>query len=50
MVEQRGARDPAVSRPACAGFDWIGLSSHLVTLVAGVLVFLQPSQLMRDLT
>jgi len=31
-------------------FDWIGLLLALVTLVAGVLVFVQPSQLMRDLT
>ncbi|WP_296602251.1 MFS transporter [Nocardioides sp.] len=30
--------------------DWIGLLLALVTLVAGALVFVQPSQLMRDLT
>ncbi|MFC7497433.1 MULTISPECIES: MFS transporter [unclassified Nocardioides] len=31
-------------------FDWIGLALALVTLVAGTLVFVQPSELMRDLT
>jgi len=31
-------------------FDWIGLLLALVTLVAGGLVFVEPSQLMRDLT
>ncbi len=31
-------------------FDWTGLLLALVTLVAGALVFVEPSQLMRDLT
>ena len=31
-------------------FDWLGLLLALVTLAAGALVFVQPSQLMRDLT
>jgi MFS family permease len=39
---------PATSR--AGRFDWIGLALALVTLVCGVLVFVEPSQLMRDLT
>ncbi len=31
-------------------FDWVGLLLAVVTLVAGALVFVRPSQLMRDLT
>lgn len=31
-------------------FDWLGLALAVVTLVAGALVFVEPSQLMRDLT
>jgi MFS family permease len=38
-------RPPARSRP-----DWIGMGLLLVTLVTGALVFLQPAQLLRDLT
>jgi MFS family permease len=45
VVEVRAER---ASKPP--RFDWIGLLLALVTLVAGVLVFVQPSQLMRDLT
>ncbi|WP_028644554.1 MFS transporter [Nocardioides sp. URHA0020] len=48
VVSRLGAADtPARSR---LRFDWLGLLLALVTLVAGVLVFVQPSQLMRDLT
>jgi MFS family permease len=54
VVEQGGAPAPSVlETPAAkAGhrFDWIGLLLALITFVAGVLVFVQPSQLMRDLT
>ncbi|GAA4759380.1 hypothetical protein GCM10023350_51860 [Nocardioides endophyticus] len=53
LVEQGGAPAPSVvETPARAGrpFDWIGLLLALVTFVTGVLVFVQPSQLMRDLT
>jgi MFS family permease len=54
VVEQGGAPAPSVlETPAAkAGhrFDWIGLVLALMTFVAGVLVFVQPSQLMRDLT
>ena len=50
---QRGAPAPSVveTPAATAGrrFDWLGLLLALVTLVAGALVFVQPSQLMRDL-
>jgi MFS family permease len=48
--------DPAVEEGALnlsrdrGRFDYLGLLLALVTLVAGVLVFVQPSQLMRDLT
>jgi MFS family permease len=31
-------------------FDWVGLVLALVTLAAGTLVFVEPAQLMRDLT
>ncbi|MBI2244671.1 MAG: MFS transporter [Nocardioides sp.] len=31
-------------------FDWLGLALAVVTLLAGALVFVEPSQLMRDLT
>jgi MFS family permease len=41
--------DPVVE-PRNHRFDWLGLLLALVTLVAGVLVFVEPSQLMRDLT
>jgi len=33
-----------------ARFDWLGLALAAVTLVAGALVFVEPSQLMRDVT
>jgi MFS family permease len=44
--------EPLGTPAARAGprFDWIGLVLAGVTLVAGALVFVQPSQLMRDLT
>ncbi|MDI6908616.1 MFS transporter [Nocardioides sp.] len=45
VVEVRAQR---ASRPRA--FDWIGLVLVLVTLVAGALVCLRPSELMRDLT
>jgi MFS family permease len=35
--------------PGC-GLDWIGLTLALIAFAAGVLVFVEPSQLMRDLT
>jgi len=41
---------PVKAAPRPHGFDWIGLLLALVTLAAGALVFVQPSQLMRDLT
>ena len=47
---------PVVEEPAPGArerrprFDWLGLALAGVTLVAGALVFVQPSQLMRDLT
>ncbi|HEY0949441.1 MFS transporter [Nocardioides sp.] len=44
-VEVRAQR---ASRPRA--FDWIGLLLAVVALAAGALVFVQPSQLMRDLT
>ncbi|KQW53218.1 MFS transporter [Nocardioides sp. Root1257] len=47
VVEVRAER---ASKPPARTFDWIGLGLALVALVAGVLVFVQPSQLMRDLT
>ena len=48
----RSLVEPVETPAAKAGrrFDWIGLVLALVTLVAGVLVFVQPTQLMRDLT
>ena len=39
--------DPREPRPP---LDWIGLALALVALVTGVLVFLQPDAIMRDLT
>ncbi|GAA4720450.1 MFS transporter [Nocardioides conyzicola] len=45
-VVEEGAQPPSRNHR----FDWIGLLLALVTLVSGVLVFTQPSQLMRDLT
>ena len=44
------ARPRERAEPRTGRFDWLGLALALVTLVAGVLVFVQPSQLMRDLT
>ena len=46
-VERAGRPPTASSRP---GPDWLGLLLLLVTLVTGSLVFLQPAQLLRDLT
>ncbi len=46
-VERAGRLPNASSRP---GPDWLGLLLLLVTLVTGSLVFLQPAQLLRDLT
>jgi MFS family permease len=47
-VEVRRPPGPEPRTPV--RFDWIGLALALITLVTGVLVFVQPSQLMRDLT
>lgn len=47
-VVEEVTRQP--SRDHRPRFDWPGLLLALVTLVAGPLVFVQPSQLMRDLT
>lgn len=44
------APDEAPAPEAGPRFDWIGLVLAVVTLVAGALVFVEPSQLMRDLT
>lgn len=54
-IKSLTAVEPVETPAAKAGrhlhrFDWIGLLLALVTLVAGALVFVQPSQLMRDLT
>jgi MFS family permease len=46
-VAQQPSRNPGASDHR---FDWIGLTLALITLVAGTLVFVEPSQLMRDLT
>jgi MFS family permease len=43
-------RRPPVPEPRNHRYDWIGLALAIVTLVTGALVFVQPSQLMRDLT
>ncbi|MEP9365416.1 MFS transporter [Nocardioides sp. CN2-186] len=48
-VVEEGALRPS-RNPRGGRFDWIGLLLALVTLVSGVLVFVEPSQLMRDLT
>jgi MFS family permease len=45
-----GGRVASASERIETRFDWIGLLLALVTLVAGALVFVEPSQLMRDLT
>ncbi|MDF1603177.1 MFS transporter [Nocardioides sp. YIM 152315] len=51
-VRRLGGFETGAGAPSSATvrFDWIGLALALVTLVAGALVFVQPSQLMRDLT
>jgi MFS family permease len=46
----RLSADPPETSGRVGRFDWIGLLLALITLVAGALVFVQPSQLMRDLT
>jgi MFS family permease len=48
---QQVVEDVTRHPPRRAGrFDWIGLLLALITLVTGALVFVEPSQLMRDLT
>jgi MFS family permease len=48
---QQVVEDVAQHPPRRAGrFDWIGLLLAAITLVTGALVFVEPSQLMRDLT
>jgi len=51
-IRRLGGFETGASAPSSttARFDWIGLILALVTFVTGVLVFVQPSQLMRDLT
>ena len=48
--EDDGGRVASASERSEARFDWIGLLLALVTVVAGALVCVRPSQLMRDLT
>ncbi|CAI9413037.1 MFS transporter [Nocardioides sp. T2.26MG-1] len=47
VVEEVAQQPSRSHRPR---FDWIGLLLAIVTLVAGALVFVEPSELMRDLT
>ena len=51
-IKRLGGFETGASAPSSTTgrFDWIGLALALTTLVTGALVFVQPSQLMRDLT
>ena len=51
-IRRLGGFETGASAPSSTTgrFDWPGLLLALVTFIAGVLVFVQPSQLMRDLT
>jgi MFS family permease len=51
-IKRLGGVETGAGAPSSttARFDWPGLALALITFVTGVLVFVQPSQLMRDLT
>lgn len=51
-IKRLGGRETGASAPSSTTgrYDWISLVLLLVVLVAGALVFVQPSELMRDLT
>ncbi|MFC6341344.1 MFS transporter, partial [Nocardioides hankookensis] len=50
LVGRVASASERIETPRRRGIDWIGVLLALVSMVAGVLVFAQPSQLMRDLT
>ena len=50
LVEVRGSASDRASKPSEPRADLIGAALLLVTLATGALVFVRPSQLMRDLT
>ena len=50
LIHRVARRDPDSAAPAHARLDWVGVALLAVVLVAGSLVFVEPSSLLRDLT
>ena len=50
LIHRVARRDPDSAAPARARLDWVGVALLAVVLVAGSLVFVEPSSLLRDLT
>jgi MFS family permease len=50
LAQRRGLASGEAGVEAARPFDWVGAALAAITLVAGALVFVQPSELMRDLT
>jgi MFS family permease len=50
LIHRVAARDPDPAPRARGRFDWLGLALLAVVLLAGTLVFVEPSSLLRDVT
>ncbi len=50
LIRWVSRRDPAPPAPPRGRFDWVGLALLAIVLVAGTLVFVEPSSLLHDIT